>query len=62
MDKKKIEKAIELLLTAIGEDPKREGLKNTPRRVADYYEEVLEGMDVNPLDILSVYYEKENHE
>ena len=62
MDKKKIEKAVEMLLSAIGEDPDREGLRNTPRRVADYYEEVLEGMKVDPLDILSVYYEKENHE
>ncbi|MCX5781649.1 MAG: GTP cyclohydrolase I FolE [Elusimicrobia bacterium] len=62
MDKKKIEKAIKDLLEAVGEDPKREGLKNTPRRVADFYAEALEGMKVNPLDILSIYYEKENHE
>jgi len=62
MDKKKIEKAVEMLLKAVGENPNREGLKNTPKRVADFYCEALEGMKINPLDILSVYYEKENHE
>jgi GTP cyclohydrolase I len=62
MDKNKIEKAIKDLLEAVGEDPKREGLKNTPKRVADFYAEALEGMEVNPFDVLSIYYEKENHE
>jgi len=40
MDKKKIEKAVIDILEAIGEDPKRDGLKDTPRRVADMYEYV----------------------
>lgn len=43
MDKKKIEFHIKGLLEAIGEDPEREGLVETPRRVADMLEEVLEG-------------------
>lgn len=62
MDKKKIERAISLLLEAIGEDPDREGLKNTPRRVANFYEEALAGLKEDPAKILNVYYEKEEHE
>ncbi|MBQ8107389.1 MAG: GTP cyclohydrolase I, partial [Ruminococcus sp.] len=43
MDKEKIEFHIRGLLEAIGEDPEREGLKETPARVAAMLEEVLEG-------------------
>lgn len=44
MDKKKIETAVRMFLEAVGEDTEREGLKETPRRVAGYWEELLEGM------------------
>lgn len=44
MDKKKIELAIRMMLEGIGEDPNREGLRETPRRVADMYEEIFEGL------------------
>ena len=43
MDREKIEYHIRGLLEAIGEDPDREGLKETPLRVANMLEEVLEG-------------------
>ena len=43
MDKKRIENAIKELLEAIGEDPNREGLQDTPDRVARMYEEILAG-------------------
>lgn len=43
MDKLKVEKAIKDLLIAIGEDPNRPGLKDTPDRVARMYEEILSG-------------------
>ncbi|MCR5720497.1 MAG: GTP cyclohydrolase I [Lachnospiraceae bacterium] len=43
MDREKIEFHVRGLLEAIGEDPDREGLVETPRRVADMFEEVLEG-------------------
>lgn len=62
MDKKKIQKCVKTLLEAFGEDPSREGLKDTPRRVADFYEEALSGFKADPKKILTVYYEKENHE
>ncbi len=44
---KKIEKAVKLLLEGMGEDPSREGLIDTPRRVAGMYNEVLAGMEQN---------------
>lgn len=44
IDKKKIEQAISLLLEGIGEDVNREGLKETPVRVARMYEEICGGM------------------
>jgi GTP cyclohydrolase I len=48
-----VEKAIRLLLDGIGEDPGREGLGATPRRVADFYEEMLSGMGVDPARYLA---------
>ncbi|MGC8842538.1 MAG: GTP cyclohydrolase I FolE [bacterium] len=45
MDKKRIEKAVKEILIAIGEDPEREGLRETPRRVADALEELLSGYE-----------------
>ncbi|MEW5766164.1 MAG: GTP cyclohydrolase I FolE [bacterium] len=44
MDKQKIIKAVEMILEAIGEDPKRPGLEYTPERVADMYEEIFCGI------------------
>jgi GTP cyclohydrolase I len=41
VDKAKIEQATRLLLEGIGEDPDREGLRATPRRVAELYEELI---------------------
>ena len=45
MDKNRIEKAIKELIEAIGEDPNREGLQDTPSRVARMYEEILSGYE-----------------
>ena len=53
VDKKKIEKAVAELLVAIGEDPNREGLKDTPERVARMYEELTAGYHDNASEHLS---------
>ena len=44
MDKEKVEKAIYTILQEIGENPEREGLKETPKRVARMYEEIYSGV------------------
>lgn len=44
MDKDMVREAVSMLLTGIGEDPKREGLIETPERIARMYEEILDGM------------------
>ncbi|MDD5748217.1 MAG: GTP cyclohydrolase I FolE [Actinomycetota bacterium] len=62
MDKERIEKAIKEVLEAIGEDPEREGLKLTPSRVANMYEEILSGMNVDPTGILDVKFAEEHEE
>ena len=45
VNQKKIEEAVKLLLEGIGEDVTREGLKDTPNRIARMYEEIYKGMD-----------------
>ena len=44
IDVEKVEQATRMLLEAVGDDPEREGLKETPKRVAKMYKEVFEGM------------------
>ena len=61
MDKKKIEEGVRLLLEGIGEDPEREGLQGTPKRVADMYQEIFSGMAADPAEIVSVTF-AENHD
>ena len=62
MDKKKIERAVRDILTAIGEDPRRSDLKDTPKRVAEMYEEILGGTGTNPEKELEVVFEKDHDE
>lgn len=62
MDKAKIKKAVKDILEAIGEDPKRDGLKDTPRRVADMYEEIFSGIKSDGGKELRVFFEKEHDE
>lgn len=45
VDKAKIEEAVRLLIDGIGDDPGREGLRETPERIARMYEEIYAGMD-----------------
>ena len=50
------------LLEAIGEDPRREGLRATPERVAAMYEELFSGVDDDPERYLTVTFEAEHDE
>lgn len=50
MDQKKIETAVTMILEALGEDPQREGLQETPARVAKMYAEVFAGLGKRPED------------
>ncbi len=53
MDRKQIEEAVKTILTSVGEDPQREGLQNTPQRVARMYEELLSGYSTDPVALLN---------
>jgi len=44
-----------MILEAVGEDPQREGLKQTPKRVADFYEEIFAGLSQNPRSQIKLY-------
>ena len=57
MDKQRIEAAVRELLAAIGEDPDREGLVETPRRVANMYEEIFGGLNEDPKQHLKLFAE-----
>lgn len=52
IDQPRAEAAIRELLIAIGEDPDRDGLKDTPARVARSYVELVAGLDQTPEDVL----------
>ncbi|PKK40341.1 GTP cyclohydrolase I type 1 [Clostridiaceae bacterium JG1575] len=53
VDQEKVQQAVLLLLEAVGEDPNREGLRETPERVARMYAEVLAGYGQEPQEILA---------
>jgi GTP cyclohydrolase I len=53
IDTQKIETSVEDILFAVGEDPDREGLENTPGRVARAYEELLAGYRTDPIELLN---------
>ncbi len=62
IDKAKIEKAVASIIEAIGEDPKREGLVGTPRRIAEMYAEVFGGIYEDPGEELRVGFEEGHQE
>jgi GTP cyclohydrolase IA len=57
-----VRRAVEEILVAIGEDPKREGLVDTPRRIAQLYREVFSGIKEDPRDVLTVGFEEGHQE
>ena len=62
MDLPRIEKAVRELLEAIGEDPDRDGLQDTPVRVARMYAEIASGLHEDPTEHLTVTFESSHDE
>lgn len=62
IDEAKIMAAVTSIIQAIGEDPKREGLADTPTRVAEMYAELFMGIDMDPREELTVGFEEGHRE
>jgi GTP cyclohydrolase I len=62
VDTARIERAVSEILVAIGEDPEREGLRDTPRRVAEAYEFLFAGLADDPARHLDVGFQEEHRE
>ncbi len=62
VDKQRIESAVKEILEAIGEDPSREGLVETPHRVAEMYADIFSGLQDDPRRHIKVFSEPENDE
>jgi GTP cyclohydrolase I len=58
VDTKKIEEAVLQILVALGENPDREGLQDTPKRVAKMYTELLAGTHSDPTEHVHVFHEQ----
>lgn len=61
IDKEKIITAVGMILEAIGENPEREGLRKTPERIANMYEELFVGMNIDPCDHLTTQFTEDKH-
>jgi len=62
VDRTRIEHAVKEILVAIGDDPEREGLRDTPRRVAEAYEFLFAGLADDPARHLDVGFQEEHRE
>src|SRR4030043_105412 len=62
IDQAKIEQAVVSIIKAIGEDPRREGLVDTPRRIAEMYAELFSGLDEDPKKELTLGFEEGHRE
>jgi GTP cyclohydrolase I len=62
VDQARIEKAVREILLAVGEDPDRPGLRETPARVARSYVETFAGLHVDPKSVLTTVFEEDHEE
>ena len=62
MDKERIQNAVREILIAAGENPDREGLLETPKRVANMYEEIFAGLTEDPKQHIKLFNEQSNDE
>ena len=61
-DIESVEQITRELIRAVGEDPDREGLRETPRRIAAMYQELFSGLKEDPVAVLSVGFEETHDE
>lgn len=62
VNEEKIKEAVKMIIEAIGEDPTREGLIETPDRIARMYTEIFSGMDENPAQHLNKTFTVKNND
>ena len=62
VDAAKIAQAVRMILEAVGEDPDREGLRETPQRVARMYAEAFAGLRQDPRALVKVFSDEEHEE
>ena len=61
-DLPRIERAVREILLAVGEDPERDGLRDTPARVARAYAEQFAGLGMTPADVLTTVFDADHDE
>jgi len=62
IDRGRIEKAVREIIEALGENPDREGLVETPERVAAFYAEVFDGLHRDPGDVVDAFFGEEHYQ
>lgn len=62
VNRTQIEEAVRLILEAVGEDPNREGVLDTPKRVAKMYEEVFSGLNQDPKEYFETIFSEDHEE
>ena len=62
IDRGRIEKAVREIIEALGENPDREGLLETPERVAAFYAEVFDGLHRDPGDVVDAFFGEEHYQ
>jgi len=62
VDQERVARAVREILEAIGEDPGREGLRETPRRIAEMYEELFAGLHQDPREVLTTGFQEPHRE
>ncbi len=62
VDQAAVRDAVRRIIEAIGEDPSREGLLDTPRRIAEMYEELFTGLHKDPREVLSTSFQESHRE
>ena len=62
VDQAGVRDAVSRIIEAIGEDPSREGLLDTPRRIAEMYEELFVGLHQDPREVLSTSFQESHRE